>query len=177
MILVEHYINLLTDKAEKEKYFDEVWDLLQKSYAKIGGVQGTDKAEMMQDNFLWKLVKRGGKIVACQIYKLTDHGRKVVLGGAEQDEETGKATERGKNDLYKVIDDDIRLTDRMSYAEVSDAMEHIYIDKRGAKPLPAKYAKKFLGNKKIEIEPDGYHYTRMIGGEPHTKIMVGYPKE
>lgn len=36
IILLEHYVNLLT-RAEKEKYADEVWDMLQKAYEPIGG--------------------------------------------------------------------------------------------------------------------------------------------
>ncbi len=175
-MLLESYVNIIDDKDEKERYFDEVWALLNKAYAKIGGVKGTNKDEMMQDNILWKLVRKGNKIVACQIYKLTNHGRKVVLGGARKDDVTGETDPVAKDAFYKIVDDDVKLTDRMAYAEVSDAMEHIYINKKGAQVIPAETVQKLLPHKQIQIQPDGYHYTRMIDGEPITKIMVGYPK-
>lgn len=30
-----------------------------------------------------------------------------------------------------------------------------------------------LGKEILEYDPDGYHYTRLINGEPHRKIMIG----
>ena len=53
-------------------------------------------------------------------------------------------------------------------------MEHIYIDKHGAIPIPAEVAQQLLEDKPfIKIHDDGFHYDRYIDGEVHTKIMVG----
>ncbi len=34
----ETFVNLIGDNQDKQKYVDEVWNLLQKSYADIGGI-------------------------------------------------------------------------------------------------------------------------------------------
>lgn len=61
--LTESYINLFKEQ-EKEKYVDEVWDLIQTSYKPIGGIHGSgfkSKDDMIKNIPFWKLVKRGGK--------------------------------------------------------------------------------------------------------------------
>ena len=46
--------------------------------------------------------------------------------------------------------------------------------KQGAMPIPAYIAELIMKDKKFDkIYDDGFHYTRMIGGHPHTKLMVG----
>jgi hypothetical protein len=44
----------------------------------------------------------------------------------------------------------------------------------GAKPIDNKYAEFLTGKKILDLNPDGYHYTRLIQGEPHEKIIVGF---
>lgn len=46
--------------------------------------------------------------------------------------------------------------------------------KNGAMPIPSSVAKEVMKDKKfLEFKDDGYFYVRMIGGDPHTKIMMG----
>ena len=48
---------------------------------------------------------------------------------------------------------------------------------QGAMPVRADIAKEIMSDKEfLEIKPDGYYYTRNIGGHPHTKLMMGNPK-
>ena len=62
----------------------------------------------------------------------------------------------------------------MLQSEVSDKMEYIYINKKGAVPVPVEVAQKIMKDKPfVKIHDDGFHYDRIIGGEVHTKIMVG----
>jgi hypothetical protein len=67
--------------------------------------------------------------------------------------------------------EDIKM--RRSWAEVSGAPEAI-MKRAGAKPLPNKYAAPLTGKEILEYNPDGIHYTRLIAGEPHEKVIYGY---
>ena len=62
-VLNEHYVNLWGDDLEeKKKYLDEVWDLVTKSYAKIGGPH-KEKEELLEKKYFWKLVRKNNKII------------------------------------------------------------------------------------------------------------------
>jgi hypothetical protein len=43
----------------------------------------------------------------------------------------------------------------------------------GADPIPSEYAGMLTGKEILDINPDGYHYTRLIAGYPHEKIIYG----
>lgn len=173
--LNEHYITLIADKVEKEKYLDEVSEIMYTSYSKIGGRPTHDMADYLADKYMWKLVRKNNKIVAAAIYKFDGENRKYNLAGTDGSPE-------GKAALYALLKEDIELLGRGAYGEVSDAIEHIMVNKLGAKRIPNKTAQYILTNKfgkqVTDLNPDGYHYTRMINGKPTEKIMVGnIPKE
>ena len=177
--LIERVLNLHT-LDEKSKYIDAVWDLLQKSYKKIGGFKtATDKQELLSFPGYWKVVKRGDTITAVRIYrkspKTTNY--KTIAGATETeiDARTGanKATKQGMSDYTMLGRADIEM--QRSWAEVSGPAE-IIMKRMGATPVPNKYAA-FLTDKDItELNPDGYHYTRAIQGHPHEKVIYGVPK-
>lgn len=80
----------------------------------------------------------------------------------------------GKKSLYRICEDDKKFIDRMFWGEVSEAIEHIYVNKIGITKVPAEMAQKLLKDKPfISIDSDGFHYTRKIGNEIVTKIMIG----
>ena len=166
-LITEHFVNCKT-KDEMEKYIDIVWDMLQKAYESIGGLAGMDsKQQLIDETDFWKMVRRNGEILCVKCYTFKRGGRKSCYCATN-------GTKEGKDELYKMISDDIRLKDRNAWAECSGKIEHIYVDKLGATPIPAEIAKMIMHDKKfLEIKPDGYHYVRLIGGEPHEKIMVG----
>ena len=163
--IFEHYINLHT-KDTKEKYADIVWEILQKSYAKIGGFKSVNsKDEMIETIGMWKLVKKNNEIVAVAVYK-DIFGRKLYGLGSD-------GTQEGKYQLLKLLKDDATLN--RSYAEVSGKMEEHYTN-LGFNPIPSYLAEELLnksGKEIISKDSDGYHYTRLIGGEKFIKIMFG----
>lgn len=168
----EHFVNIFPnkDRQDVEMYKDEVWDILQQSYKPIGGLLGVDTIDdLIADSDMWKLVTKGGKVVAVFCYTFKRGGRKSMLGGTD-------GTEEGKRWFYKMIDEDIRNVDRAQFAEVSGVMEHIF-KKRGANPIPGIVAQRILSDKQLEILEDGFHYRRMIGGQLCTKIMYGNYKK
>jgi hypothetical protein len=161
--LLEHFVNLTTPK-EKAKYAQEVWDILQKSYEKIGGFKSaTSPEELIRDSGLWKLSRRGGRLTAVAVYK-DSFGRKSIASG------TDGSTE-GKQDYIRIKNEDLKF--KRAWAEVSGPVEKV-MQRSGAKPLPNKFAEILTGKKILELNQDGFHYTRMIAGHPHEKIIYGY---
>jgi predicted esterase YcpF (UPF0227 family) len=170
-VVNEHFVNIVTTEDESNllhKYKDQVYDMLMKAYAPIGGILGCDNVDMLvDDSDFWKLFIKNGKLCAVAVYTFKRGGRKLMYCGTD-------GTSQGKDCLMTIIGDDLRLKDRNAWAEVSDKMEHIYINKKGATPVPAEIAQKIMKDKPfVKIHDDGFHYDRIIGGEVHTKIMVG----
>jgi hypothetical protein len=90
-------------------------------------------------------------------------GRKGIAAGSD-----GSAV--GKEELTKIIIDDIKLN--RSWAEVSGAPERI-MTKFGANPIPNTLAAMLTGKEILDLNTDGYHYTRLIAGKPYEKIIFG----
>lgn len=161
-LLVEKVVNLWTDK-DKEKYAENVWELFQNSYAKIGGFKSAvDTQELIQDTALWKCIRRNGEITAVSVYK-DKYGRKSI-GSATN------GTEQGKKDLYMIWAEDVKMN--RSWSEVSGAAEHIN-KKMGVGMIPNRFAAEILGKEILDYNEDGYHYTRLIAGHPHEKLLIG----
>ena len=170
-VVNEHFVNIVTsndDDSLLNRYKDQVFDMLTKAYAPIGGILGCDNVDMLvNDSDFWKLFFKGGQLRAVAIYTFKRGGRKMMYCGTD-------GTSQGKECLMTIIGDDLKLKDRSAWAEVSDKMEHIYINKKGAVPVPVEVAQKIMRDKPfVKIHDDGFHYDRIIGGEVHTKIMVG----
>lgn len=179
-MLVEKYITTF-QKDEKEKYFHEVIQLIDKTYAPIGGAKNLDSYdELLDDKYFWKLVRKNSKIVAVQIYKDVNGSRKAVLAGTD-------GTDVGKQALYALLSEDIKLKDRGAFIEISGPkMEHIHIDKLGNTPIQPEVAirilnalgkdGKVLSNKeKLTLDSNykDYYYKRIINGQLLYKTMVG----
>lgn len=162
-LLTERFLSL-RNEADRLKYLDEVWAILERSYASIGGFKSVpNKESLIKETDFWKLVKKDNKIVAVVLYKFK-HGRKSIGAGTD-------GTQLGKESLYKIFLEDLQQV--RSWAEVSGASEHIKT-KMGYFKIPNKYAGEILGKDIDSLDPDGYHYTRLINGEPHTKVLVGH---
>lgn len=161
-LVTERYLNLL-QPSEKEQYVDIVWDMLDKSYKKIGGYKGASSPEeLIEKSSLWKLVRKNNKIVALAIYK-DERGRKSI--GVASD-----GTDEGKNALFDLWLEDLKFS--RAWGEVSGAAEAKKLG-LGYKPIPNKYAEEILGKDVLSLNPDGIHYTRLIGGIPYEKVIVG----
>jgi hypothetical protein len=164
-IILERFVNLHT-KQEMLPYIDTIWDILQKSYAPIGGfLTASSKEDLINKTGLAKLVRKDGKIVAVKIYK-DDKGRKSIAAGTDGSEE-------GKRWLIKMFQEDVNLG--RAWGEFSGKAEHLML-KHGGVPMPNALAAQVLGKPIISLHPDGFHYTREIMGEPHEKILIGTMK-
>lgn len=162
---------------EHEKYREhhrqEMHDMIRKAYSQpeLGGYGGLksgspEESKAINDdisNSVIKATRRDGKITAVNLYK-KQHGRKSIAAATN-------GTEQGKKDLIKTKLEDTEQ--QRAWGEVSGKVAHIH-KKIGTPDIPASRAKELLGK---DVTPQGeYEYTRNIGGTPHTKKMVGFPK-
>lgn len=162
-IRTSKFVNLIS-KAEKKKYADECWDLLQTAYKSIGGFHSAnDPEQLINDSFLWKLNVKGGNVVALSVYK-ERYGRKAIAVATD-------GTAVGKTALMEIFKEDLTR----AWVECSGSVEKVLMRMGGsAYIVPAKYAEQLTG-KEVVISEDGLHYTRTIGGHSHEKIIIGTP--
>ena len=172
-LITEHYTNLFKGD-DFSKWKQQAYDLLNKSYADIGGLLGTPNADaLVDDSDMWKIFHRGDKILAICVYTFKRTGRKLTACGCLQGSD-GRADPEAKKWLYKIISDD--MSRRNGWAEVDDKMAHV-LAKNGGVPVPSDIAEILMKDKNFTYkDPDGYHYRRIIGGEEHTKILYANPE-
>lgn len=180
--LNERFLNLVGDpsRKEREQYVDVVWEMLQKAYAPIGGIHGkgfSSKQEMIEALPFWKLSRRDGRIVCAAFYK-DSGGRKRVAVATDGSEE-------GKKQLAELMKQDYAR----AYFEISSKslifnvrnLGYDFVLKHAKHP---KLVEKITGDEIAPALPDDpevkahpqlakFFYQRKIGGEWHTKIMLG----
>lgn len=194
-LLNERFINAIGNDeqamATKAKYRDAVWDMLQRSYAPIGGIKGKgfESPEEMLKLPMWKIAVRGGKLRAVIIYK-DKNGRKAVAVGTD-----------GSSESKTLINDILRNEPTRSYSEKSKAalgkdMKTIPSDQiEDLLSTPDEVRKLFPGKEITAISdlpraqwPEDaiasigkypilqkYGYVREIGGTPTFKVLIGTP--
>lgn len=167
-LLLESYHNYLDKKIPIDKA-EQVVDILNKSYEPIGGWGGSTVEDLLDDPSLWmiKTWERNGKVIVAYVLKSKDGGksRKTMAVGTDGSEE-------GKRILKKMFAENVKMSNRWWYAEVSKAIEHMYLKYGGASPVPNVYVEQILGKKILSLDPDGFHYTRNIHGTEHRKLLI-----
>lgn len=169
--LIERILNLHTPEQKRE-YVDQVWDILQQSYIKIGGFKSASSPEeLIEIPGYWKIVKRDDKVTAVNLYREVPHTStlKTYASGAVTD--NYRATDQGKKDYMMMKRDDVKQ--QRSWAEVSGSAERV-VKRLNSVPIPNKFAEYLTGKEILHLNDDGYHYTRLIMGEPHEKIIYGF---
>jgi len=191
--LHERFVNFVGTNDEvierRRQYLDEVWDMLRKSYAPIGGIKGRgfESKEAILRLPFWKVIKRNGEVVGVVIYK-DSNGRKAVASGTN-------GTPEAKEALKMVVKSDVKV----SFGEKSKAALVFAIRVLGDEIMdyliPVDVARKYLKHDitpLTEIPEDEwphdaqtmiarypflreYGYIRSIGGEPTFKVMIGTP--
>lgn len=181
----ERFLNLFyADISERERYAEDVFELLQDSYSYIGGIKGSgfESAEDMIERIpLWKLVRLNDKIVAAALYK-DKEGRKRVAVASD-------GTPEAKKKLAEIVKDDMEQT--RSYGEISGGsigFSKRQVDNFEQFVITPEEVAKIINNEEIRYpvskdDPEvikhpelaDYFYQRNIGGEWKTKIMTGTP--
>lgn len=190
-LLTEKFVNLFltdVDKEERHKYVDDVWDMMQKSYADIGGLlaNGTrTKDDMINKIPFWKVAKVAGKVKAVIFYKDKGGRKRIAIGGWP-----------GDPDSKRVIIDSMKadVKFKRGWGEVSSKSwsfmrktfpQDVLMDMA----IPVKTVQKLSPGKELipGIGPDvgkwikpndafkDFYYQRKLKGELHTKIALGTP--
>lgn len=172
-LLFEEYVENIDErfltiwnKRDMEKYKTDVWDILVRTYKEIGGMNVNNVNDFIEESEMWKLVKKNGKIVAIKAYK-DKHGRKGFAAGSD-------GTVEGKKGVLSIFSEDIKH--KRAWVEVSGAPE-VVAKKLGGQPLPNTMAAELTGKKILRLDPDGFHYDRIIGGKRYTKMIIGHPQQ
>lgn len=195
-IITERYINAVgftnASLATKEKYAQQVWEILQRSYASIGGIKGTgfnSVDDMISTIPFWKIAVKDGRVRAVILYK-DKEGRKSVAIGTD-----------GSPEAAKLVDSMVPADLNRSYGEKSKAalgklMKLVPWERLEQYVIPPTQVMKLLPGDEItpaksvpqEQWPEDakftvqkypqlldYAYFRDIGGEQTFKIMTGKP--
>ena len=190
MKLNERYINMIGDDENKKKYVDEVWDLLQKAYAKIGGIKGSgfrNKEDMIKNIPFWKINKKNGKIKTVVMYK-DKQGRKLIATATD-----------GSDEAIEILKRDMKQELNRSFVEKSGpalglTMKTLPFDVIEAFAMKPSEVKKVIKDDIITLKDyDGeidqgdqrtlnkfqqlkpYFYFRKLGDKYKMKIMLGTP--
>jgi hypothetical protein len=198
MITFKHYIeenykNFIgaESKKDREKWVDQAWDIVQKSYSPIGGIKGSgfaSKQDMIDKLPFWKLYTKGDKLVAAAFYK--DKGGRKSVAIATDGSDLGK----------KIVGDIFKASLGVSYGEKSGPALATMINAVPWDELknflltPAQLSKisgdkilavaefgpenldekdKFTYDKFPKMRP--YFYIRELDGEMHLKAAMGTP--
>lgn len=189
----ENYKNFIgpNSREKREKWVDQAWDIVQKSYAPIGGIKGSgfgSKQDMIDNLPFWKIYTKGDKLVAAAFYKDTG-GRKSVAIATD-------GSDLGK----KIVGDIFKASLGVSYGEKSgpalgtmmkivpweELQKFLFTPKQlekisGKKVTPvSRYDINDLDEKDQmtykrfpELKP--YFYIRELDGELHLKVAMGTP--
>ena len=182
-IITESVENLfLSDVDKRKKYADDVWNILSKSYAPVGGLKGggfNSKEEMIAKIPFWKILKKSGKVVAVIMYKDKNGRKSVALG----------TTPEGKNELAREFVNDLkrnRALMELSKAALSFMVKLVGYDEIIKYAKTPEEAQRLLLDDEIEEAPKDdpdytkhrplqpYMYLRTLGDKyKSVKIMIG----
>lgn len=180
--LSERYVNAFKID-DKDQYKDEVFKLLTDSYASIGGLKGNgfrDADDMVKSIPMWKMVRRGDKIVAVAMYK-DKNGRKRVAVGSD-------GTEQGKAGVASIFKEDFSR----AHFEISERSLGFHVKLLGYDHIksfaikPDKVSETTGEEIRFPVDADDvevkrhpqlkeFFYQRKVGAHWHTKILLGTP--
>ena len=159
----------LTDE-EKSKFSEEIFDLINNAYAPIGGnpnYQSPSDVDGSEGdaNYLVIDFDEDPEFDAVVVDKGKSSGTKAAALGHDN---SGPAKSLSVNFLA------IMLKRPGHYIEVSGKLKDILLSKGVPLVTDEKTIRTSLKGKEIEMNDDGT-YQRMLGGEKHTKTMMGNP--
>ena len=170
-------INMLNEQEEIEKYLPLIWDMLEKSYENIGGLQSyRDYNDFKKKKHILMVVRDfdNGNLLACATFRRIERSLKMTAIGCNQED-------NGKLALQQIVQHTISELELHYWTEVSGVIEY-YFKKHKGFPMPNTIASKILGvpeDKIILSKKDMVHYDRVIGRdrEKFTKMIYGIKSE
>ena len=170
-------INMLNEQEEIEKYLPLIWDMLEKSYENIGGLQSyRDYNDFKKKKHILMVVRDfdNGNLLACATFRRIERSLKMTAIGCNQED-------NGKLALQQIVQHTISELELHYWTEVSGVIEY-YFKKHKGFPMPNTIASKILGvpeDKIILSKKDMVHYDRVIerDREKFTKMIYGIKSE
>ena len=170
-------LKMLYEPEEVEKYLPLVWDMLKKSYEKLGGLQSySDYNDFKKKKHLLMVVRDfdNRDLLACAVFRRIGESLKMTAIGCNQEDD-------GKLAIQQIVQHTITELKLHYWAEVSGAIER-YFKRHNGYPMPNTIASKILGvsdNLVIPSKKDMVHYDRIIekNEERFTKMIYGIKSE
>lgn len=190
--LDERYVNAIGDRDIdlKNQYKKQVWDLLQSSYAKNGGLigNGFQSMEIMVQKIpMWKMVINNGTVEAVVLYKDKGGRKSVAMGStgspyakkaisnlfpAELQRSYGEKSKSALGALMKIVPWSVLEPYAKTPAQVQKVSKHSITSLKDFKGTLPDDAKATLSKFPV-LKP--YGYFREIGGKLSFKVMIGTP--
>jgi hypothetical protein len=190
--LDERYVNAIGDRDIdlKNQYKKQVWDLLQSSYAKNGGLigNGFQSMEIMVQKIpMWKMVINNGTVEAVVLYKDKGGRKSVAMGStgspyakkaisnlfpAELQRSYGEKSKSALGALMKIVPWSVLEPYAKTPAQVQKVSKHSITSLKDFKGTLPDDAKATLTKFPV-LQP--YGYFREIGGKLSFKVMIGTP--
>ena len=190
--LDERYVNAIGDRDIdlKNQYKKQVWDLLQSSYAKNGGLigNGFQSMEIMVQKIpMWKMVINNGAVEAVVLYKDKGGRKSVAMGStgspyakkaisnlfpAELQRSYGEKSKSALGALMKIVPWSVLEPYAKTPAQVKKVSKDTITSLKDFKGTLPDDAKATLTKFPV-LQP--YGYFREIGGKLSFKVMIGTP--
>jgi|TARA_R110000823_G_scaffold88264_2_gene196477 hypothetical protein len=190
--LDERYVNAIGDRDIdlKNQYKKQVWDLLQSSYAKNGGLMGSGFQSMeimVQKIPMWKMVINNGTVEAVVMYKDKGGRKSVAMGStgspyakkaisnlfpAELQRSYGEKSKSALGALMKIVPWSVLEPYAKTPAQVKKVSKDTITSLKDFKGTLPDDAKATLTKFPV-LQP--YGYFREIGGKLSFKVMIGTP--
>jgi hypothetical protein len=194
-LLTEGVVNLIGTNSidQRQKYVDQVWDILQESYRKMNGIKGSgfeSKEAMVAKIPFWKLYIQNGRVLVVIMYK-DKGGRKTVALGIDKSPKSKQILERFIKESYKIgwgeyskaaliyimgqIPFEVIEPYFLTPSEVQALLPKDQIIPLSEYPSVQDLHKfdHHVLDKHPELNP--YFYIRDIGGVPYLKVSLGTP--
>ena len=167
-ILKEEYRkDILTKSDDKNRFADDVWAMLNASYARLGGFKSFDnKTHMVNDPGMWILIFDENENLIAALVSKYQYGNKLVGMGTDGSQESKKQL------IYLM---QYLKRQQNFWTEASGPAEKFF-NNLDIPKIESKHAEKLTGKQILDYDENGYHYTRFISGQPIRKIIMGYPE-
>jgi len=169
-------VHVITDKGVLNSIRDEIFRIVQDSYAGIGGFHGASSPRtLIKDTDLAKIVfGEDGKVTALALYRTDLDGNKRFCSG------TRKSDSAYREAAEAIVRSDIEPYDGWYWVEASGAIEKLF-KKNGGNPIPNRVAVRQIGakGKDASLMDDGVHYETYYGQDrtPEVKMMFGFKSQ
>lgn len=197
MIRFKQYINESFKNAIgpndplKQKYVDQVWQLLQQSYAPIGGLKGSgfeSKQSMIEKIPFWKLAVKDGIVHAVVLYKDKSGRKSVALASDGSSYAKRKIADIAKNDIDRAYGEKSKALLGFVLKQFPRNVIEPYLHtpqqaanvlKKHLTPIKDLPQDQWPTDAKFTLQQFPwliqYGYIREIGGKPTFKVMIGTP--